>query len=51
MRFCSIRSRTLVFTLFAVAMLYSIVREWSAPVACPRLPVTRNVARTDFPHR
>jgi hypothetical protein len=35
------RSRTLVFAVFAAAMLFSLIREWSAPVGCPRLEVTR----------
>jgi hypothetical protein len=37
------RSRTLVFAFFAAAMLFSVVREWSAPSACPRLPMTAKV--------
>jgi len=37
------RSRTLVFAFFAVAMLFSVVREWSAPSACPRLPMIGKV--------
>ncbi|MGA2978493.1 MAG: hypothetical protein ABSD76_02770 [Terriglobales bacterium] len=34
------RSRALVFAFFAAAMLFSVVREWSAPVSCPRLEMT-----------
>jgi hypothetical protein len=34
------RTRRFAFVLFAAAMLFSVVREWSAPVACLRLPVT-----------
>jgi hypothetical protein len=34
------RSRALVFALFAAAMLFSMVREWSAPASCPRLEMT-----------
>jgi hypothetical protein len=34
------RSRKFAFVFFAAAMLFSVVREWSAPVACPRLPMT-----------
>jgi hypothetical protein len=37
------RSRTLVFAFFAAAMLFSVVREWSAPSACPRLPMIGKV--------
>jgi hypothetical protein len=37
------RSRYLVFTFFAAAMLFSMVREWSAPAGCPRLEMTRKV--------
>jgi hypothetical protein len=36
------RARTLVFTFFAAAMLFSMVREWSVPIGCPRLVVTRH---------
>jgi hypothetical protein len=32
----------LVFAVFAAAILFSVIREWSAPVACLRLPVARN---------
>jgi len=35
------RSRYLVFAFFAAAMLFSIVREYSAPVGCPRLAMAR----------
>jgi hypothetical protein len=28
--------RRVAFTLFAVAILFSMVREWQAPVACVR---------------
>jgi hypothetical protein len=41
----SMRSRYLVFAFFAAAMLFSTVREWSAPVGCPRLELTRNDLR------
>jgi hypothetical protein len=34
------RFRALVFAFFAAAMLFSMVREWSAPVGCPRLEMT-----------
>jgi len=37
------RSRALVFAFFAAAMLFSIVREWSAPAGCPRLEMTGKV--------
>jgi hypothetical protein len=30
------RSRQLALVLFAVAILFSMIREWSAPVACVR---------------
>ncbi|MFY9673849.1 MAG: hypothetical protein WAK13_05325 [Terriglobales bacterium] len=33
------RNRTLVFMVFAAAMLFSMMREWSGPVGCPRLTV------------
>jgi hypothetical protein len=42
------RFRALVFALFAAAMLFSMVREWSAPVGCPRLQMTRT---RDHPQR
>jgi len=31
-----VRSNRLIFCLFAAAILFSTVREWSAPVACAR---------------
>jgi hypothetical protein len=34
------RFRSLAFAVFAAAMLFSMVREWSAPLGCPRLEVT-----------
>jgi hypothetical protein len=39
------RSRTVVFIVFATAMLFSVVREWSAPVGCPRQELIRNNSR------
>jgi hypothetical protein len=40
--YCSnMQSRTLVFMVFAAAMLFSLVREYSAPVGCPRLEIRR----------
>jgi hypothetical protein len=33
--------RFIVFAIFAAAMLFSTIREWNAPVACPRLPLVR----------
>jgi hypothetical protein len=35
-------SRLLIFAIFAVGLLFSTIREWSAPDACPRLPVARS---------
>ena len=37
------RSRYLVFAFFAAAMLFSMVREWSAPTGCARLVMTGKV--------
>jgi hypothetical protein len=34
------RSRVWAFVFFAAAMLFSVVREWSAPIGCPRLEMT-----------
>jgi len=31
-----VQSNRLIFALFAAAILFSMVREWSAPVACAR---------------
>jgi len=39
------RSRTLVFVFFAATMLFSIVREWSAPTGCLRLEMTDQPTR------
>jgi len=30
------RNQRLIFAFFAAAILFSITREWSAPVACAR---------------
>jgi hypothetical protein len=30
------KNRNLIFALFAAAILFSTLREWSAPVACAR---------------
>ena len=30
------RNQRLTFVLFAIAILFSMVREWSAPVVCER---------------
>jgi hypothetical protein len=38
------RHRTLVFVFFAAAMLFSMIREWSAPVGCPRLAMTTTMS-------
>jgi len=35
-------NRFIVFAIFAAAMLFSTIREWSAPAACPRLPLARS---------
>jgi len=32
----AMRRNRLTFALFAVATLFSMVREWSAPIACAR---------------
>jgi hypothetical protein len=31
-----VKRNQFVFALFAAAMLFSMLREWSAPVACAR---------------
>jgi hypothetical protein len=30
------RNQRLTFVLFAIAILFSMIREWSAPVVCAR---------------
>jgi hypothetical protein len=30
------RNSRLIFAFFAVAILFSMVREWNAPASCPR---------------
>jgi len=35
-------NRFIVFAIFAAAMLFSTIREWSVPAACPRLPLARS---------
>ena len=37
----SMPNRLIVFAIFAAAMLFSTIREWSAPATCPRLPIVR----------
>jgi hypothetical protein len=32
----AMKSNRVMFVLFAAAILFSMVREWSAPVACAR---------------
>jgi hypothetical protein len=32
----AMRKNRLIFALFSAAILFSMVREWSAPVACAR---------------
>jgi hypothetical protein len=36
----------LIFALFAVAILFSTVREWSVPVACARMIFLSSAAAT-----
>jgi hypothetical protein len=31
------RNRSLAFALFAAAILFSMIREWSSPAACVRI--------------
>jgi hypothetical protein len=38
------QSRRLAFSLFAAAILFSIVREWSAPAYCARTILIPTVA-------
>jgi hypothetical protein len=38
------RFRALVFAFFAAALLFSVVREYSAPASCLRLELTGNHA-------
>ena len=40
------KPRTLIFGVFAIALLFAMVREWNAPVACPRsaLPSAARIA-------
>jgi hypothetical protein len=37
------RTRRLVFVFFAAATLLAMVREWSAPAACPFSGITRGI--------
>jgi hypothetical protein len=39
------RARRLIFALFAGALLFSMVREWSAPSSCLRLEIARGIQR------
>lgn len=38
----------IVFAIFAAGILFSMVREWSAPVACERPPLTRTSRTSGF---
>jgi hypothetical protein len=35
------RARSLTFAFFAAAILFSMIREWSAPSACARIAIDR----------
>jgi hypothetical protein len=35
------RARSLAFAFFATAILFSMLREWSAPSACVRIVIDR----------
>jgi hypothetical protein len=37
------RTRRLAFLIFAAAILFSMVREWSAPAFCPRVMLVSSV--------
>jgi hypothetical protein len=30
------KQRTLIFSIFAAALLFAMIREWNVPAACPR---------------
>jgi hypothetical protein len=38
-------NRRIVFAFFAAAILFSMVREWKAPVACARSLFVRTTAK------
>jgi hypothetical protein len=37
--------RVAAFVFFATALLFSMVREWSAPPACPRMEIHERANR------
>jgi hypothetical protein len=41
------RTCYLAFVFFAAALFFSIMREWSAPVACPFPGITRGIPLSD----
>jgi hypothetical protein len=41
------KTRYLAFVFFAAALFLSIVREWSAPGACPFPGITRGIPLSD----
>jgi hypothetical protein len=41
--------RRLIFGLFAVAILFSIIHEWSLPTACIRPLLTRTASLQTLP--
>jgi hypothetical protein len=38
------KNNRLAFALFAAAVLFSMIREWSAPAVCPRVMLISSVA-------
>jgi hypothetical protein len=45
-----LRTNRLAFAFFAIAIMFSMVREWNAPLACARgilVPATTPVAAHD----
>jgi hypothetical protein len=37
------KQKKFVFCMFAVAILFCVMREWNAPVACLRIPMQQGV--------
>jgi len=42
------RNKRLVFALFSAAILFSMVREWNAPVSCARVNFAPSVSAASF---
>jgi len=45
------RRNNLTFAVFALAILFSMVREWKAPIACPRSTLYSSRSQSPAPRQ